>query len=35
MRREAGIHSVPIIETSQLSIETVADALQHEVDLLF
>lgn len=34
LRREAGTHGVPIIETSQLSIEAVADALQHQVDLL-
>jgi hypothetical protein len=35
LRREAGAHGLPIIETSQLSIEAVADALQHEVDLFF
>jgi hypothetical protein len=35
LRREAGAHGLPIIETSQLSIDAVADALQHEVDLLF
>jgi hypothetical protein len=35
LRREAGAHGLPIIETSQLSIEAVADVLQHEVDLFF
>jgi len=35
LRREAGAHGLPIIETSQLPIETVADVLQHEVDSLF
>ena len=34
LRREAGTRGLPIIETSQLSIEAVADALQHEVNLL-
>lgn len=34
LRREAGTHGLPIIDTSQLSIEAAADALQHEVDLL-
>jgi hypothetical protein len=35
LRREAGTHGLSIIDTSQLSIEAAADALQHEVDLLF
>ncbi|HXJ29944.1 MAG TPA: hypothetical protein VNG35_04870 [Gemmatimonadales bacterium] len=35
LRREAAALGLPIIETSQLPIETVADALQHEVDSLF
>jgi len=34
LRREAGTHGLPIIDTSDLSIETVADALQQEVELL-
>ena len=34
LRREAGAHDVPIVDTSQLSHEEVADALQHQVELL-
>ena len=34
LRREACMHGLPIVETSQLSIEAVADALQHQVNLL-
>ena len=34
LRREAGTHGLPVIDTSRLPIETVADVLQHEVQLL-
>jgi LmbE family N-acetylglucosaminyl deacetylase len=34
LRREAGALGLPVVETSQLSIDAVADALQHEVDVL-
>ena len=34
LRHEAGTHGLPIIDTSQLPIETVADVLQHEANLL-
>jgi len=34
LRREADAHNLPIVDTSQLSIDAVADALQLEVELL-